>query len=924
MEVAGEPRRARADMAPHLSTRLAHCMIITTNVCQLLLMVLFLALMLVRLDGLDVPWGGVFAPLWASDAISLVAGAHEVYRLLRMESLEHMRRNLVIAQANRLKGTACTAVFKALVVWRLADESNNMSALLICVPFYVCALGRFVLHYLKEKVPAPEPTSPPKRPGTPVNPLHAFIVLVAIRVDGLNDLQWSSTFWPLWIVFGILAVTLVAAGCLGIGILVTGEPRENGQRALFFICCGVLLTVTVCGFAFAFNLTKRLDWVEGEAPVSNADIISPLIAAYGGILCFYLAFTFILPRVVDADIAAMSERMEEEEDQRDGVLEAVTQHLAPPFLVQQSSTLFAHVNTTMMRAFLAPTGASATDATPRADAPGGGALRRSATAAWDAGAPGAAPADAPSLAEEGQAGVKDWASDPLPVLSEYEALQSELGEWLRTQTSRQPNLAGPARIQVQLDAEGGVSEVVDVNLALTPVAGAPGAAAGVMDAQASGEAAAHVAEPGAAPTAGLPRAAAAPAEAARVESGRVAGAGAEEAPADAGAETAVMSLDDEAEDGAPSAPAAAAPASSGAVGGIEADPPSAAPADRLVTPSTGEHAETARTPASAAARAGSGPETITVAVERAGPAEAAGGAGGARVATGGEAQATHAIGARRPHPQAGGGAPVQVPPEIVSKLRRYAVLKRQIVERVVRSTLVDLNAPAGPAGQAGTAAAQAAAPAASVPAKGGHSEVAALPLAPPARGLAALRERHWRRAAAAAPAPVAVEMNESHHQGTQEPAPPPAPLAQDVDGGEASPGPPPSTQGVREGGDDSEAVLDAMCWICCEGPRDAVFLECGHGGVCIECAQRCFKKKGRLCPMCRQPVAQVVHIQPQGADYEGAHIVRVHEVDPQVLDGLVDLSAASAPAAAPATAAGGSRRSRLAFGRRAREARQPQ
>ena len=36
---------------------------------------------------------------------------------------------------------------------------------------------------------------------------------------------------------------------------------------------------------------------------------------------------------------------------------------------------------------------------------------------------------------------------------------------------------------------------------------------------------------------------------------------------------------------------------------------------------------------------------------------------------------------------------------------------------------------------------------------------------------------------------------------------------------------------------------------------------CGHGGICFACAQRCFKKKGRICPMCRQPVTQVVHIE---------------------------------------------------------------
>eukprot|EP00966_Prymnesium_polylepis_P045210 1047280-Prymnesium_polylepis.1 len=41
---------------------------------------------------------------------------------------------------------------------------------------------------------------------------------------------------------------------------------------------------------------------------------------------------------------------------------------------------------------------------------------------------------------------------------------------------------------------------------------------------------------------------------------------------------------------------------------------------------------------------------------------------------------------------------------------------------------------------------------------------------------------------------------------------------------------------------------EALCLICFEGQRDAVLLECGHGGMCYACAWRCFKKKKRECP----------------------------------------------------------------------------
>eukprot|EP00965_Chrysotila_dentata_P156506 5171358-Pleurochrysis_carterae.AAC.1 len=33
------------------------------------------------------------------------------------------------------------------------------------------------------------------------------------------------------------------------------------------------------------------------------------------------------------------------------------------------------------------------------------------------------------------------------------------------------------------------------------------------------------------------------------------------------------------------------------------------------------------------------------------------------------------------------------------------------------------------------------------------------------------------------------------------------------------------------------------CWICFEGPRVAVLLECGHGGICMACAARLMRNK---------------------------------------------------------------------------------
>ena len=86
---------------------------------------------------------------------------------------------------------------------------------------------------------------------------------------------------------------------------------------------------------------------------------------------------------------------------------------------------------------------------------------------------------------------------------------------------------------------------------------------------------------------------------------------------------------------------------------------------------------------------------------------------------------------------------------------------------------------------------------------------------------------------------------------------------------------------------------DDVCAICFTGPRDAVLLECGHGGICFACAKRCMRKKGRECPMCRAPVEQVVQIRLDGVPSSPQHtgVVRVKQAD---LPDEVDLESGDA------------------------------
>ena len=52
----------------------------------------------------------------------------------------------------------------------------------------------------------------------------------------------------------------------------------------------------------------------------------------------------------------------------------------------------------------------------------------------------------------------------------------------------------------------------------------------------------------------------------------------------------------------------------------------------------------------------------------------------------------------------------------------------------------------------------------------------------------------------------------------------------------------------------------SVCWICWQEPPTAVLMECGHGGLCTPCAERCWRKRPHLCPMCRQRITMVVQV----------------------------------------------------------------
>ena len=63
---------------------------------------------------------------------------------------------------------------------------------------------------------------------------------------------------------------------------------------------------------------------------------------------------------------------------------------------------------------------------------------------------------------------------------------------------------------------------------------------------------------------------------------------------------------------------------------------------------------------------------------------------------------------------------------------------------------------------------------------------------------------------------------------------------------------------------DGEEVGD--CVICFDNPPDAVFMKCGHGGVCYTCAMDIWKRNAE-CYLCRKEIAAVYQLSTQKGEY---------------------------------------------------------
>ena len=59
-------------------------------------------------------------------------------------------------------------------------------------------------------------------------------------------------------------------------------------------------------------------------------------------------------------------------------------------------------------------------------------------------------------------------------------------------------------------------------------------------------------------------------------------------------------------------------------------------------------------------------------------------------------------------------------------------------------------------------------------------------------------------------------------------------------------------------------------------PLTLTLTRCGHGGLCMKCAELCTKKRPPVCPMCRARIVKVLQV----GDPNEQGIVDVHVPEP--------------------------------------------
>lgn len=81
-----------------------------------------------------------------------------------------------------------------------------------------------------------------------------------------------------------------------------------------------------------------------------------------------------------------------------------------------------------------------------------------------------------------------------------------------------------------------------------------------------------------------------------------------------------------------------------------------------------------------------------------------------------------------------------------------------------------------------------------------------------------------------------------------------------------------------EPGRQNQQEEETNCYVCFENPRNAIIMNCGHGGVCVDCALKYIKRKNQ-CMECRQKSNQILKIDAQSCNLENESVKCIEEIN---------------------------------------------
>ncbi len=90
-------------------------------------------------------------------------------------------------------------------------------------------------------------------------------------------------------------------------------------------------------------------------------------------------------------------------------------------------------------------------------------------------------------------------------------------------------------------------------------------------------------------------------------------------------------------------------------------------------------------------------------------------------------------------------------------------------------------------------------------------------------------------------------------------SPQPSACLMSLNGPDSSPGILPTID-VRLNSKEKSSHEDGLCFICYCNTANCCIMECGHGGVCFDCAQTMAARRPSVCPICRGGIAEVLRL----------------------------------------------------------------